>query len=155
MSPDEKILASINLIEHVKEAGDAKGVCNECVKAARSEMLVFGVRPEGPLSSCSEELTQVHYTFDYAQPVTLPQHARQAGPIYFETPRKVQIFGVCIEGIYKQLNYMLDEGETIGTDGTQTHGPNSVISMIHHALESSGFGEMACVLHADNCGGNY
>ena len=50
---------------------------------------------------------------------------------------------------------MLDEGETIGTDGTQTHGPNSVISMIHHALESSGFGEMACVLHADNCGGKY
>ena len=106
MSPDEKILASKNLIEHVKEAGDAKGVYNECVKAARSEMLVFGVRPEGPLSSCSEELTQVHYTFDYAQPVTLPQHARQAGPIYFETPRKVQIFGVCIGGIYKQLNYM-------------------------------------------------
>ena len=154
VSSEEKISASNNLIEHVKEASDAKTVYTECVKVARSEMLVYGERAQSHPTACSEELTEVHYTFDYAQPVTLPQHARQAGPIYFETPRKVQIFGVCIEGIYKQLNYMLDEGETIGTDGTQTHGPNSVISMIHHALETSGFGEMACVLHADNCGGN-
>ena len=49
---------------------------------------------------------------------------------------------------------MIDEGETIGADGTQTHGPNSVISKFHHSLQTHGYGEMDCVLHADNCGGN-
>ena len=155
MTPEDKVAASNNLIQHVKEATDARLVYNENVKAARSEMSNFDAAMGGQVLSCTKDLFNVHYTFDYAQPVTLPQHARQAGPIYFETPRKVQIFGVCIEGIYKQLNYMFDEGETIGADGTLTHGPNSVISMLHNALETHGFGEMACVLHADNCGGKY
>ena len=35
------------------------------------------------------------------------------GPLYFLTPRKVQIFGVAIEGEKKQINYLIDENETI------------------------------------------
>ena len=155
MTAEDKVCASNNLIQDVKEATDARSAYNDSVKAARSEMSNCDIPIDGQMLSCTKDLFNVHYTFDYAQPVTLPQHARQAGPIYFETPRKIQIFGVCIEGIYKQLNYMIDEGETIGADGTLTHGPNSVVSMLHNALETHGFGEMACVLHADNCGGKY
>jgi hypothetical protein len=40
-----------------------------------------------------------------------------------------------------------------GPDGTGTHGPNSVISMLHHSMFRRGFGEKGCVLHADNAGG--
>jgi hypothetical protein len=33
--------------------------------------------------------TTLHYSWDYAQ---------QVGPIYFKTPRKYNVFGVCSEG---------------------------------------------------------
>ena len=33
----------------------------------------------------------VHYTFDFAQNVTLPHHARQMGPLYFLSLKKVRI----------------------------------------------------------------
>ena len=33
------------------------------------------------------------------------------------------------------------------------HGPNSVISMLHHYFAKHGLGEKSCVLHADNCAG--
>ena len=41
--------------------------------------------------------TTRHYSWDYAQ-VHFPQHAHQVGPIYFKTPRKCNVFGVCSEG---------------------------------------------------------
>lgn len=52
------------------------------------------------------------------------------GPVSFITPRKVQIFGFRIDDIPKQLNFLINEHETIGKDDTQTSGPNAVISMI-------------------------
>ena len=41
-----------------------------------------------------------------------------------------------------------------GQDGSQVHGPNSVISMLDHALTFHGYGEKGAVMHCDNCGGN-
>eukprot|EP00117_Sycon_ciliatum_P035008 scpid39139/ scgid26612/ len=98
-------------------------------------------------------LTKSHYTFDFAQQVTLPHMARQPGPLYFKTPRKVQLFGVCSEGMPLQMNYLLDETETIGPNGTRSHGANSVVSLLHHFFHMYGHGEQQCVLHADNCAG--
>ena len=43
----------------------------------------------------------------------------------------------------------------LGPDGSLAYGPNSVISMIHHAFEQFGLGEEHCLLHADNCGGDF
>jgi hypothetical protein len=57
------------------------------------------------------------------------------------------------EGLPKQVNYLLDETETIRKKGKMTHGPNSVISMLHHYFATHGLGEKSCVLHADNCSG--
>ncbi|KAJ8302402.1 hypothetical protein KUTeg_021389 [Tegillarca granosa] len=73
------------------------------------------------LSSCEELQTLC---------VSIPHNARQMEPVYFITTRKVQIFGFRIDGIPKQLNFFLDEHETVGKDCTQTSGPNAVISMI-------------------------
>ncbi|KAJ8313805.1 LOW QUALITY PROTEIN: hypothetical protein KUTeg_008366, partial [Tegillarca granosa] len=78
-----------------------------------------------------------HYTFDFSQFVSIPHHARQMGPVYFITPRK--IFGFRIDIIPKQLNFLIDEHETIGKDGTQTSGPNAVISIINWSLESDAY----------------
>ena len=33
-----------------------------------------------------------HYTFDFAEQLTLPHHSRQVGPMYFKVGRKVQLF---------------------------------------------------------------
>ena len=46
-----------------------------------------------------------------------------------------------------QVNYLIDEGMVSGK------GANTVISLIHHALENYGLGEEKLHLHADNCSG--
>ena len=100
-----------------------------------------------------KKLTKVHYTFDFAQNVALPHTARQVGPIYFKTPRKVQIFGVNVEAIPKQVNYPIDGNLTIGENGKNSLGPNTVVSRFHHFFEVHGSGEKECFYHCDNCGG--
>ncbi|KAJ8313164.1 hypothetical protein KUTeg_009280 [Tegillarca granosa] len=75
------------------------------------------------------------------------------GPIYFVSPVKVFLFGVRLDFIPMQYNYLFDESQTIGEDGANSHGPNAVISMIHHSFHNYGYGEKECGIHADNCGG--
>ena len=54
-----------------------------------------------------------------------------------------------------QMNFLVDENETIGKDGKQTHGPNAVISMLDYILETQGREERSISLHADNCPGQH
>lgn len=89
----------------------------------------------------------VHYSFDYAQQVHFPSNPLQPGPIYFKTPRKCGIFGVCCEGIPRQVNYLIDESVSAGK------GVNGVISYLHHFFNNHGLGETDVHLHADNCTG--
>jgi hypothetical protein len=89
----------------------------------------------------------MHYSFDFAQQVHLPSDPMQPGPMYFLTPRKVGLFGVCCEGIPKQVNYLVDEAHCT------SKGSNSVISYLHHFLENYGLGETELHLHCDNCAG--
>ena len=94
-----------------------------------------------------------HYTFDFAQQLQVPYHARQVGPLYFKVPLKVQLFGICNGATKNQVNYLFDELPSIGANGTCAHGPNSVISMLHHFFENHSAHEPTCHLHADNCVG--
>ena len=105
--------------------------------------------PPGPASkspSCSRAI-EAHYSFDMAQQVFYPNDPQQPGPMYFLTPRKCAIFGVCCEAIPRQVNYLIDEAVDIGK------GANAIISMLHHFFEVHGLGEQDVHLHADNCGG--
>ncbi|KAH3788293.1 hypothetical protein DPMN_166429 [Dreissena polymorpha] len=68
----------------------------------------------------------------------------------FISLRKIQIVGLRIDGLPKQLNVSIDESETMGIDGTQTHGPNAVISMLDIVLDTHGRCESTCSIHADN-----
>ena len=95
---------------------------------------------------CSFE-SLVHYSFDMAQQVHYPSDPLQPGPIYFLTPRKCAIFGVCCEAIPRQINYLIDEASNTGK------GPNSIVSMLHHFFKEYGLGEAHVHLHADNCVG--
>ena len=109
-------------------------------------------RPGTSVPACSKNIS-LHYTFDFAQQLQLPYYSRQVGPIYFKTPRKVQLFGVCCDGAPYQVNYLVDEACTIGENGSKSHGANSVVSMLHHFFETHSLGESKLELHADNCGG--
>ncbi len=52
--------------------------------------------------------TFTHITFDFAQQVFLPYHARQVGPLYYKVPMRVQIFGIC-DSQPLQINYLFNE----------------------------------------------
>ena len=95
---------------------------------------------------CSRNET-MHYSFDFAQQVFFPSNPLQPGPIYFKTPRKCAVFGVCCEPLSSQINYLLDEACDVGT------GANCVISLLHHFFENYGLGEEQVHLYADNCSG--
>lgn len=80
---------------------------------------------------------QIHY----------PHLCHQPGELFFKTPRKCGIFGICCEGIPAQVNYLVDEGMTSGK------GSNAVLSYVHHFFCNYGLGESEVDLHCDNCTG--
>lgn len=41
----------------------------------------------------------VHYSYDYVQQLHYPSDPNQPGPIYFKTPRKCAVFGICCKAI--------------------------------------------------------
>uniref|UniRef100_A0A1X7VKV6 Uncharacterized protein n=1 Tax=Amphimedon queenslandica TaxID=400682 RepID=A0A1X7VKV6_AMPQE len=88
-----------------------------------------------------------HYSFKYAQQVHYPSSPLQAGPIYFFTPRKCGIFGVCCEAIPQQVNFLIDESLDTGK------GANPVISMVHIYLKNHGLNSVNIHFNADNCTG--
>ena len=92
-------------------------------------------------------LESMHYSFDFVQQVHYLANPMQPGPIYFLTPRKCVLFGVCCEAISQQVNYLVDEGVCC------RKGSNAVISYLHHFLETYGLGERNVDFHCDNCSG--
>ncbi|XP_053374055.1 uncharacterized protein LOC123563558 [Mercenaria mercenaria] len=88
-----------------------------------------------------------HYSWDYAQQVHIPHYSQEVGPVYFKTPRKCNVFGMCCEGSGKQVFYLVDESDSIGK------GADSVVSMVHHYLYWYGHGEIDGKFHFDNAAG--
>ena len=86
----------------------------------------------GPNPPCSKPIT-MHYSFDFAQQVHYPSDPLQPGPIYFLTPRKSGIFGVCCEGVPQQVNYLIDEGMAT------SKGSDAVISYLYHFCITRGW----------------
>ena len=67
--------------------------------------------------------------------------------MYFKTARNCGIFGICCEGVPRQVNYLIDEASDCGK------GANTVVSLLHHFLHHHALGEVDVSLHADNCAG--
>jgi len=88
-----------------------------------------------------------HYSWDFAQQLHYPFEDQQVGPLFFKTPRKAQLFGVCNEGISCQHNYLIDEEHFPGKNA------NTVISLLDHFFTNYGLGEKWVHLTADNCAG--
>ncbi|XP_052819740.1 uncharacterized protein LOC128245579 isoform X2 [Mya arenaria] len=92
---------------------------------------------------CSQDV-HYHYSWDFAQQVHYSHHAQQVGPIYFATPWKCQVFGMCAEGSGKQTFYLVSEAELPGK------GNNSFVSMAHHYFQHHGVGEKHAEVHFDD-----
>lgn len=139
--------------DHLEAAKLEREFYRQATIKASKELEDYEGKRSGRSNACSRNLWASHYTFDFAQSASIPYHARQPGPVYFKTARKVHLFGVCNQGIPKQVNYLVDESQTMGQNGKLAHGPNSVTSMLHHFFAKHGLREKGCVLHADNCAG--
>ena len=109
---------------------------------------VLAVPPAGVAVPMGSGPDTIHYSFDFAQQVHYPPiRYSQDQSMYFKTARKCAVFGVCCEGVPRQVNYLIDEASDVGK------GANTVISLLHHFLEHHGLGEINIGLHADNCVG--
>ena len=142
VTEDGKARLAQEFSSHVKLAQEEREFYISSMKKSEDQLAELGSRT-------SPDYT--HYTFDFAEQVFVPHHARQVGPLYFKVYRKIQLFGVCCDGNRKQVNYLIDEDNSIGYNGAKTHGPNSVISMLDHYFTKHGLQEKDCHLHCDNC----
>ena len=144
---NQKVEAVRNQEEHLRLAAGERDFYKKCCQESKESVgrnlqdidFTMGREP------CSYQGT-VHYSYDYAQQLHYPSDPLQPGPIYFKTPRKWAIFGVCCEAIPRQVNFLIDENVLTGK------GANSTISYVHFYFERHGLGETEAQVHADNCG---
>lgn len=142
--------AEQHLVRVSKERSIYRHALEQAKSSIATEFTIAGIfEPPMPgLSAVPNSRNfSAHYSFDMAQQVFYPNDPLQPGPMYFLTPRKCAIFGVCCEAIPRQINYLIDEGVDMGK------GANSIVSMLHHFFAHHGLGERTVHLHADNCGG--
>ena len=121
--------------------------CRDAIKQHFTSDGILTIPSPGSAVPMGNGPDTVHYSFDFAQQVHYPHNPLQPGPMYFKTARKCAVFGVCCEGIPRQINYLIDEASDVGK------GANTVVSLLHHFLEHHGLGEIDVGLHADNCVG--
>lgn len=143
-----KIARSANLPESEKSSQLLDAECH--LEKAHLERQVYNEECINAKSELSENPLNpkfIHVSFDYAQQIHLPCSPQQVGPLYFLTPRKCQLFGVCNEARCEQVNYLIDENDIVGK------GANSVVSMVHHYLEANALPSQELLLHADNAVG--
>ena len=132
----EKVEGVRNQEQHLQLAAGERDFYENCCRETKEsvaqhlEGVDFRLRRE----PCSYNGV-VHYSYDHAQQLHYPLDPRRPGPIYFKTPRKCAIFGVCCEAIPRQVNFLIDESVLTGT------GANSTISYVHYFFDRHGLGE--------------
>ena len=103
-------------------------------------------------STRSQKPNFSHVTFDLHSKFFYSRSFTSGGTTLLQSASASANFGVCNDAIL-QVNYLFHEGQTIGKNGAKSHGPNSVISMLHPYLAVYGKQEPECHFHADNCVG--
>jgi hypothetical protein len=145
---NEKEIIYTKALSHIKDAKKERAYYTACLKLAEEHYLKLGLKniPSRSIKPNSRHIMQ-HYSWDFAQQLHYPYEDQQVGPIYFKTPRKAQLFGICCEGIPRQTNYLIDEEDFPEKDA------NTVISLLDHFFTYHGLGEKHAYLTADNCVG--
>ncbi|KAK3105662.1 hypothetical protein FSP39_002952 [Pinctada imbricata] len=152
VTENEKLAAISAFTEHIQQAQNERDFYNSSIRKSKDKLSAVNFQP-GHYQPNSSDLIDIHYIFDYSQLFLLPNSSQQTGATYFVKPRRIQCFGICNSAVPIQSNFLLDENETIGKDGSRCHGPNSVISMLHEYLRTQSYGEKGAQFHCDNCAG--
>lgn len=87
------------------------------------------------LECCKASSIVQHYSFDFAQQISLPNSRQQVGPIYLLVPYKLAIFGIMCEPVGKMVIYVIPESVLANK------GSKMVISLLHHFLSKCAVGE--------------
>jgi hypothetical protein len=122
-------------LEHLKLAKKERLFYKANTKVANAQ---YRKLPKAALSKpCKPNSRNImsHYSWDFAQQLHYPFEDQQVGPIFFKTPRRAQLFGVCCEGIPCQYNYLIDEEHFLEKNA------NTVISLLDHFFANYGLGE--------------
>ena len=94
VTEDEKKALLTDFSQHLEDTQKERDAYLAAIEKSKQE----------PTSSPNPEFT--HLTFDFAQQVFLPYHARQVGPLFYKVPMRVQIFGICNDALPLQVNYL-------------------------------------------------
>ena len=140
LSDDDETKLHVEAQDHLKSAKLQRAYHNESVKSSKPSMEKVRLGKQS-----ITEVLSLSYSFDHAQQIHYPSNPLQPGPLYFKTPRKCGVFGVCSEGENSQLNYLIDEAQACG------EGANSIVSMVHHYLQFFAQSTRKICLQADNC----
>ncbi|MCP4399219.1 MAG: hypothetical protein GY801_18195 [bacterium] len=144
---DEKIRIHQHAIDHLEQTKKERGFYHHCIHLAEKGYSQLGPRQRRTPCKPNYRSIPMHYSWDFAQQIYYPYEDQQVGPIYFKTPRRAQLFGVCCEGIPRQVNYLIDEADFLDKSS------NTVISLVDHFFTHYGLGEKHAYLTADNCVG--
>jgi len=104
----EKIQLHQQAIEHLEYAKNERDHYRDCIKLSEKCYSKLGPRQKIPPCKPNSRPISMHYSWDFAQQLHYPYEDQQVGPIYFKTPRRAQLFGVCCEGIPRQVNYLIN-----------------------------------------------
>ena len=137
LSEEEKTELLMEQHRHLSNVDAERKHYNDLVAQSKQTVGQLGLNDLQRTAPNSRDI-QLHYSFDFAQQVHLPSNAAQPGPMYFLTPRKCAIFGVCCEGIPKQVNFLVDEAVNV------SKGSIGVISYLHFFFWKLWTGGEAC-----------
>jgi len=141
---DEKIRVHQQAIEHLENAKKERDYYYHCIKIAEKHYHAIRNKQRKIINKPNSRQISMHYSWDFAQQIPYPYENQQVGPIYFKTPRKAHLFGVCNEGVPQQVNYLIDEADFLEKNS------NVVISLLDHFFENHAIGETHAFLTADN-----
>jgi hypothetical protein len=119
---NEKIRYYKDAIKHLQQAKKERDYYRKVIK--KTQKVYKNLFDENiPPSKRKKSIRKfsMHYSWDFAQQLNYPYEDQQVGPIYFKTPRRAQLFGVCCEAIPCQFNYLIDEADFLNK------GANTVI----------------------------
>ncbi len=134
-------------LAHITYAKRERAYYRACAKVSRDHYVKLPVCERTAPGKPNSQDMVMHYSWDFAQQFHYPYEDQQVGPIYFKTPRRAQVFGVCCEAIPRQVNYLIDEADFLDKNA------NMVISLLDHFFANHGLGEKSVCLTADNCVG--
>lgn len=143
----EKVVVLQQAIAHLRHAKKERDHYRKCIKLAEKDYRALAPRQRQIPCRANTRSITMHDSWDFAQQLHYPYEEQQVGPIYFKTPRRAQLFGVCCEGIPRQVNYLIDEADFLDKSA------NTVISLLDHFFAHYGMGEKHVYLTADNCVG--